>query len=493
MGVPSTLAKSRVSRLWIWLRARPALAALGALLVLYGAYLPSTQYEHFYYDSRFYWVYGQQFWKTGAFSFLSYINSMRGYLFSLLLSPFAVAAPHLGVAPIRLMQPLGMLTAAFFFGVLAPALWRAVGDPAAPVVPLSRRLVFGIIGFVLWRDYFNFPLTDFPAFFAICLAIWALIAKSDWRIAGLAGMALAAAANMRPVFQAALPFAGVLAFWGPQAQAFLRGRAQWLRAGAVAIGMAVVLLPQFYINANNFGRRTPWVLAYKQGDPTNLLLQQLQWGLQYQKYETNAGKDYALSQMYFRDDDGQALFDATHLSHFDSQAQYLAVVRAHPVRVAGVWLRHLFNGLDLQYPTPYILKVFVPTWPLAWFNYTVMLGGGMVLFGRWRQRGASWRVLLVLVALLAPCLSALPVAMECRYLLPLHLVLSGALAFGAHPLRAWQRATMFRRGAWALGYVAVITIAFSISANAQQHLQNQPRTILPFTWNCLLPESKGQP
>jgi len=472
------------ARLWAWARARPALLAALLLLGLYGWYLPSSWYYRFYYDSNHYWMYGQQFFKTGIFSLLSYTNSMRGFLFSLLLSPFSVACPHLGLQPIQLMRPLGMLTAAGFFGVMAPALWRAAQGPEAPAVSLGRRLLFGLVGFAVWRDYFNFPLTDFPALFALCLALWALLRTTRLPLAVLAGAALAASANMRPVFQAALPFAGALALLPPRVAGVSGSQLRWAgwpRLGAVLVGAALVLVPQFYINANNFGVRTPWVLAYKQGDPTNLFLQQLQWGLQYQKYETNVGDDYPVSQMFFLDHDGQALFDATRLPRFTERTQYLQLVGQYPVRVAGVWLRHLFNGLDVQYPGPYVVHVYERSWPMALLNYVVLLGGLVVLLRRLPRVRRHGRAVLVLAALLTPCLGALPVAMECRFLLPLAMVLSAAFAFGAHPWRFWRQAAGWLRAVSVLSFVLSVAAAFAFSASAQQTLEKGPRAL--FEWS----------
>ncbi len=468
--------RARAASARAWAQARPALTAVLVLLVVYGVYLPLSGYHRFYFDSTHYWVYGQQFFKTGSFSLLSYTNSLRGYVFSLLLAPFAVAQPHLGPTPSQFMKPLGALTAALFYGALGPALWRAAAGPAAPVVGLGRRLVFGAVGFVVWRDYFNFPLSDFPALFALGVALWALLAWPGWCGAVLAGLAVGVAVNMRPVFQAALPFVGLLALWPGRAGAGPRW-AGWARTAGFVVGLALVLAPQFYINAHNFGVRTPWVLAYRQGDIGGLLEKQLQWGLQYQKYESNVGPDYPISEMFFRDVRGRVLLAGTGLSHFDSPAQYLALALRQPVGVAGVWLRHLFNGLDVQYPTPYITRVYAPSGLLPWVNYTVLLAGALVLL-RWGRRGAvPWRAWLVLTALLMPCMGALPVAMECRFLLPLQVVLSAAAAFGAHPVRAWRGASRAGRAAGAVGYLAFLGLAFAASARAQGQLEQGARRL----------------
>ncbi|WP_210515968.1 hypothetical protein [Hymenobacter terricola] len=474
-------AGSRAAQAWAWAQARPALTAVALLLVVYAIYLPNSGFHALYYDAAQYWTLGRQYGKTGAFELFSFASSMRGYLLPLLLAPFAIAGPHLGLEPIVLMWPLGVITAAVLFGALGPALWRAAAGPAAPAVSLARRLVFGLLGFGLWRDYFNFPLSDFPGLFALAAALWALLSGRTVLGGLLAGIALGASANMRPVFVMVLPFAGLLALLPqhtpPGASAAPAGRKNWVWRGAIIAGLAAVLAPQFAINSHNFKRHTPWVLAKDSRYPDGLYLQQLEWGLQYQKYETSVADDFPRPQMFFSDPRGVALFATLRRPKLESQAQYLQLAKQHPFVIMGSWLRHVFNGLDLQYPSPYVRRVYVASWPLAWLNYTLLLGGCVVLLSKRNRFGTRRRGGLVLAALLMPCLGAVPVAIECRFLLPLHLLLSAAVAFGAHPLRAWRAATTKRRAAWALGYAAVMVVAFSTSADCQIQLEKGPRNL----------------
>jgi hypothetical protein len=475
MGITRFSTHPAVLRAKALALAKPGLVAVVLLLGLYGSYLPFSSYDALYYDANNYWELGRQYGKTGAFQFLSFSDSMRGYFFPLLLAPLAILGPHIDCSPIALMRPLGAMMAAALFGALGPALWQAVGAPAAPGVPLFRRLVFGLLGFALWRDYFNFSLTDFPALFALATALWALLSKRSVGTALLSGVALGAAVNMRPVLLAALPFVGLLALLPGPGQ-IRRGDA-WAQRGAVVLSLAIVLAPQLYLNKHHFGVSTPWVLARHSNEGTDLYLKQLSWGLQYQKYETNIGNDYPAAEMFFLDQSGAALLNAREGGQLGSKSQYLALALQHPLPMLGVWQRHLFNGLDLQYPSPYIQKVYVRTWPLAWLNYTVLFGGLVVILSKLRRRRAGLRVWLVLAALLMPCLAAVPVAVECRFFLPLHLVLSSAIAFGAHPVRAWRAATGWRRLGWVVTYAAVVTTCFMASAHAQSSLEKGPRTL----------------
>ena len=458
---------------------QPALISMGVIWLVYVWYLPTTTYEGLYHDAHNYWDFAEDYFKTGRFTFPSYFNLKRGYFFPLLLSPFTqlVASQHL--LPLAITRCMGAVLAAVVFGWAGPALWQAVkGDRPASV---ARRLLFAAVGFVLWRDHFNFSMTDFPALLALATSLVCLLRGRGLWSGVLAGMALAAAANMRPVYQVSMPFVGLLALLPPEGRTRWWG---WARSAALGLGVAILLMPQAYINYSHFGIPTPFVMTTVPGQPT-LYVQQLQWGLTNQKYETNIGKDYPYTGMTVVDKRGKTMWESTGLSEFTAASQYLKLCLGRPWRILGVWERHLFNGLDVQYPTPYVQAVFVSTWPLAWLNYSLIFGGLVVLLAwSWQRPAQGWlRPLLVLLTLLVPCLLTLPTAMEPRFLLPLHLLLSAAVAFGAAPIRWWRAATIWARGLMVVSYVSAIMLGFLASDSAQKHLYEVPRHIiddLPF-------------
>lgn len=463
----------KLERLQSWSQQHAALVVSGVVLLGYLIYLPLTDYTKLYFDAGGYWQGAKSYYGTGRFAFFSFFQQ-RGYLFSLLLAPFTKLEQTYGWVPLRITRLLGASVAAAVFGWAGPALWQAVRGGAP--IPLGRRLLFAVLGFLLWRDYFNFSLTDFPALLALSIALVSLLRGRGLASALLAGAAVAAAANMRPVYQAALPAVGLLTLLPPLGRAWWWGGA---RTATLLLGAALVLWPQLKSNDDHLGIRSPWVITSLPSQP-NLYLKQLEWGLQMQKYETSVASDYPMAQMRFEDKRGQALFQATGLAEFTEPHQYLELCLGRPWRAGGVWLRHLFNGLDVQYASPYIQEVFTPTWALAWLNYSLIWGGLFVLLvRRWQRPTSGWvRPVLVLMALLVPCAATLPTAIECRFLLPLHLLLMAAVAFGAAPLRWWQQATRRGRTALVVSYVAVVVAGFSASASSQSHLAIIPRDLL---------------
>ena len=440
-----------------------------AVLLLYGIYLPLSGYsqEHLRFDAAEYWELSLKFTQHGHFSLLAYDNSLRGYLGPLLLLPARLLCHYTGWPILTATKILGAGWAALLFGVAIPELWKqATGRSVAG----GRWLVLLGLSFAFWRGYFNFPLTDMPALALLLLGL-ALASRHGWVAAGGAGLLLAAAVNMRPVYLVSVPaFVWLLS----------RGSAtgKWPRVAALVAGAALVLAPQLLINRIHFKENTPLVLARLAGLHTgSLYLEKMNWGLEQQKYETTFGTDYPDKVMLFRDEAGSRLLREAGVPYFLTYGAYASVLLRHPLTASGIMARHLFNGLDIQYPTPYVQRVYQLTWGLAWLNYTVWFGVLLVL-ARVRLRHWSLRHWLVLAALLAPCLVVLPMGMECRYLLPLQLLLCVAFGFAWPGRWNWNMFLKLKTGqrmALLGGYGGFVALCFVISAAAQATLEHGPR------------------
>jgi len=436
------------------------------ILIVYLVYLPFSGYARMYYDAIDYWFISIYFHHKGSISLLNYHNSLRGYLLPLLLFPFRVIQFYTNVPPIVFGRVLGAVSAALGFGWLAPALWQVVQDKTQ-VLSRGRRLAFAGLGFAFWRDYFNFTLSDFPALWVLGLGLLLLHRpqKLGWLVA--AGACMAAAYNIRPSYSIAAPFFLAIQLLAPAAtsQRRLAGVA------ALMLGAALVMTPQWAINRHQFKQNTPIVLSYIKALKTNnLYREKMKWGLLHQKLETTLDRSYPDQMMVFRDLAGEKLVRDEHITWFNSYAEYFRLVLRHPFTFTGLYARRLFNGLDIQYPTPYIRQIYVSTLWLAWLNYSVWFGAGLVLlqakFRAWTVR--RW---LVLAVVLVPCLPMLPMSMECRFLLPLHLLLCAVLCFGWPP--TWRPATVSRHQLLAVGaaYVIFVALCFYASAAAQASLE----------------------
>ena len=422
MAFASSSAASRSSLQW---RHEAGLAA--AIALVYAVYLFSTEYHNLYYDAEDYWQLGHRFVRNGRFELLGYDDAMRGYAYPLVNFGCLAVRKALNWPAVTVVKLLNAALAGVLFGIVGPRLWQAsTGAPQLPL--LARRLAWAALGFVFWRDYFNFSLSDFPAVLALGAGLW-LVQRPRPGAALLAGAALALAINIRPIYLASVLPALSLLWVGRPA------RAAWgARLAALVLGAGLVLAPQWLINQRHFGASTPLVLARSQAlGIHSLYLQKLKWGLLHEKYESSVGRELPTGQLLFLDAEGAAVLRAEGLTEIDSPSQYLRLLARHPLTLAGIYARHLFAGLDSSHPTPY-LKRWAPSRPLQLLNYTLWFWAALVAL----RRRPTVREALVLAALLLPCLAVLPMSMEVRFLLPLHLLLLALVAFGQWPAWAWQ-------------------------------------------------------
>ena len=427
-------------------------------MLVYALYLFSTEYINLYYDAEDYWQLGHRFVRSGRFELLGYDDAMRGYAYPLVNFGCLAVRKALNWDAVTVVKLLNSVLAGLLFGVVGPRLWQAsTGAPQLPA--LARRLAWAALGFVFWRDYFNFSLSDFPSLLALGAGL-GLVQRPRLGAALLAGAALALAVNIRPIYLASvLPALGLLWVGRPQLRAVGASGAARLgaRMAALALGAALVLAPQCLINRRHFNVATPLVLAQsKTLGIHDLYLQKLKWGLLHEKYESSVGRELPTGQLLFLDAEGAAVLRAEGLTEIDSPGQYIGLVARHPLALAGIYARHLFAGLDISHPTPY-LKRWAPSPLLQFASYSLWFWAGLVAL---RRRPTS-RETLVLAALLLPCLAVIPMSMEVRFLLPLHLLLLALVAFGAGP--EWP----VRRGRrWALlaAYAVFMVGCFALSA-----------------------------
>ena len=444
-------------------------ALVVGIAVGYTLYLFASQYQNLYYDAELYWKLGHRFYQDGHFSLLAYDDSLRGYAYPLLNFVSLAVRKALHLPAVVVVKVLNAAMAGLLFGLVGPRVWQAATGAGQPPA-IARRLVWAGLVFIFWRDYFNFSLSDFPALLALAVALWQVQRR---RVSGvaLAGMALALALNIRPIYLVAVPPVLALALLG-------HTRSEWLRRLAVlALGAGLVLTPQWLINRRHFGANTPLVLSRsKELLIHNLYLKQLKWGLLYRKYETSVGRELPTGQILFLDEQGRAVLQAEQVDQFESASQYLRTVAHYPGVLARTYAWHLFSGLDISHPTPYLRRWAPAPW-LAALNYSLWFWAALVVIGGgWPTR----RQALMLAALLLSCLAVLPLAMEVRFLLPLHLLLLALVAFGAVP--GWAMASRARLIIVGVSYVVFLPTCFHLSARVL-------RTIEPRFEAYLLPAS----
>jgi hypothetical protein len=399
---------------------RAAIGAFGVAFVVMLAIALAQDAKPFYYDSGVYWILGTTFVEDGAFSLLNFDNPTRGYLIPLITHSLAELTAVLGWDASSLVKLFNALVFALIATVLAPKLAKLTWPEK--VWGFWRRLGVAALLLLFWSPYLNFPLSDFPALTAALLALVAASrpAAPGWML--VAGVATAAAINMRPAYIVAIPVVlGLIAFGLWQQRDVGAPRASvWRRTLCVLLlllGFVAISLPQALATHRHHEK---W--SFVPGAARGLSSLQFTEGMRLQRYETFVGTGQPGPSMRYQDVTGVRILEQRGDSTIDDYGEYLGVVAGHPLEMAGIFVRHAINGLDQRYRTPYVessdtsyqpwlrlfgfLLVFLAVARLAWPATRRSLGPA-----RWRYLGA-----LLLCA--APSIVS---AVETRFMLPAYL------------------------------------------------------------------------
>jgi hypothetical protein len=477
--------KSRASRAQGTVRgaARQLEVEVACFALVTGVYLLHlfvSGYDRFYYDAQFYWNLGQSFEHNGHFSLVSYGGAaFHGYSIPLLAYVLQSMASVLDIGSVTIVKLFGALTAATLGVVVAPRLAKALFPGAS--IGWRRVLVLNALFFIFWRDYFGFLLSDFPALLAASVAIMGLLRATT---AGyvVAGLGLGLAANMRPAYLPALIVGLGVAALLPLRDFDLRARG--VAAGLVVAGAFIAFLPQVLINHH---QRASWSPFVPEGRV--IAMQQLSDGMRAQKYETFVGPAtrYPQPEVFFFDPSTTHVLEAEHLptntivlGQFDaisSYRQYLGIVLRHPAELAASFVRHVFNGLDVRYPTPYVRDLRDKSILLSLLLYTVMfiaLARLLVADARRALGRIRWSGVVVL---LSACLTAAPSEAESRFFLPLQLFVYMLVCFGPATRSSLLAVSTSRRVGLALSYAAFVLVCLTLSSDTFSQIQH-PELVL---------------
>ncbi len=463
------------SRISIHRRAQEALL-FAAVAGVYLLHLFLAGYDRFYYDASLYWQLGDSFEQNGHFSLVAYSGAgYHGYSLPLALHGLKAVGSWFDAGSVTTVKVAGALLAATLGVLVAPRIARRLFPGAA--TGWGRILLFNALLFVFWRDYFDFPLSDFPS---LVLAGAGLLALLRGGALGylVAGLTFALASNMRPAYQPALIVCFAVALALP-----LRRGWEWQRRGAqlalVAAGAFAALFPQMLINHHHRGSWTPTV-----PDAKGIALQQLSDGLIAQKYETYVGPltKYPQPEVFFFDPATQHVVREEHLSTstielgqyvvVSSYTQYLGIAVRHPFELAAAYLRRVFNGLDVRYPTPYVRDLQDTSLALSLLEYSLLFAAAALLVVPGLRRGLGRVHWLGLAVLVSPILTVIPSEAESRYFLPLQLLVYMLVSFGLTRPTLRAAAPVGVRVALGVTYAAFVLVCLTLSNATWSHLQH---------------------
>jgi|HubBroStandDraft_2_1064218.scaffolds.fasta_scaffold56089_2 hypothetical protein len=444
-------------------------AAVAAVALAQGA-------KPFYFDSGQYWSLGETFVREGRFSLLNYTSPIRGYALPLLYHGLQLLGSELAWSSSVMAKLLNAVLFVLIGAVLAPRLAQ-IAWPSQHWGVTRRVALVGLL-LVYWSGFLNFPLSDFPALAVVLLALVA-VARSyapGWML--LAGVAGGLAVDVRAADVLVIPTLLVLTIWGWWEQRGAPEHASGARHVLCALllvgGFLAASAPQSLTAHRYFGT---W--SFIPGATVSLASQYLTPGLAYQRSSGYVGEDEPGTQMYYGDRAGQRLLREQPGDQIKSTGQYLGLILSHPITMSALLARHVINGLDQRYSTPYIEHL--KSWSQLWMRLAgfllVFLALVRVLWPAARRSlgPARWRYP---VALLLSCATAIPDAMETRYELPIYLlsymlVLSPGWPSPIGPAAAGVRRLLTPAGIL-VAYLAFMAVVWHVLSTASSQLHFYP-------------------
>ncbi len=452
---------------------RPALFAFGLALAasLLVALVDGT--KPFYYDAGAYWGLSDSFVKDGTFSLTNFESPLRGYAYPLLNHVLQGTLGAAGMSDALIVK----LFMAGIFATLAAVLLPRFAMALLPDVRIGFGARCALVAMLLlfWRGYISFPLSDFPALAAALLALYAVSrgASPPWAL--VAGLAAAVAVNVRPAYVLLVPavLALFLAQWWSDSRV---GPVPHRRHAAALVlllaGLVAVSLPQSLATERHHGIRSPIP-----GAAADLSSFQLTVGLRLQRYETYVGTALPRPQLEYLDESTRSILASLPNGEVGGYGAYLQLAVDHPVVLAGVGFRHVVNGLDQRYPTPYAEELDTGQQkPLRLVGFTLIFLALLRVVWPAARRSlgrARWRYA---VALLAACATSVPAAMETRFMLPAYALAYLLVAAPGWPALwrreggRWSRRHVLQIAAIGAAYAVFMVVTSSVVSGATRQL-----------------------
>lgn len=475
-----TRLKDLPLRRFTHLTERPRLFWFSINLVVFGLYAalsnPATITGD---DASNYWQISKQFTRSGHFSLLTFHQPLRGYSFPLMLNVIRHVGSWTHIGGLPLFRLLAAVEWALLLAVIMPTIFQHILNVRLSLVSIG---LFSAISFVFWRGQMLYTLTDFISIFFMASGVLMLdhaasaVSPRRTRIwqAFAAGFALALAANIRPVYQVTLVLGAGFLLW-QLARSVRRSPRSLEFIAMFLIGAIVVLTPQSIINKQDLGQISPFANnGHRAGHPS-LYTEQLGWGVYMQRYDTIIDPNQLARPAVYLDERGLILsHQKPNLSDPPpplTLSQYVHLVVRHPRFFVGAYARHFFNGLDTAFSTPYPTHIYPRSAALGFLTFLIMALAFLrvcVALRQSRGRVDARRGYLLAIFVL-PALISIPLAVETRFLIPISMLMMGAVLF--RPATTTGATRMFPRARYTVPITALaLFLSFTLATATFQNV-----------------------
>lgn len=420
--------------------------------------------SEFPYDSGYYLSLAASYGLFENFDILHFSSSLRGYLYPLLLYP-VILISNIGIGTIAIdLLVINSFVYSLLSSLIIPYFFEKV---FAVKFRVYARYVFSIIFLFFFRGLIIYPLSDLPAIFFIFVA--AILTQKIYSeikmplslykclIGLLCGVCLASAYYIRPIYLISIIAWIILSIIVIMIN---RKPKMLILVAFMLIGLALIASPQIYINTNNYDTVSPLILTEKSYDGDSLYLEQLGWGIYISKYETNMDlSHYPSASLKYIDQTGLNIYNNNQI---DSYIDYILLFLSHPLDMCCIYLLHLFNGLDITYPSIYIYDLYDPLRTFTQlFNYTLLFIGIVGCVNLIKRTRYHDSLVVIGGMLLLPILLVIPTAVETRFFAILSIIFYGLATITITNIDLKDAINKSRK--YILYYVGFIIICFILN------------------------------
>lgn len=272
-------------------------------------------------------------------SFVEY-RGFPVFLISALIQKFASVAHLTDIFAFRLF---GSLLFAGLAAISLPNLIARIGG-REPATVLGKFLSVLLV-FYFFRGQFLYPSNDAITVFFLALSLNAAFRNDSpsWVGAAISGAWLALAILCRGNYIVAIPFLLLAMFRSNGGLAF-GGVASWVRVAALVVPLFI-----FHAADDMYDRYRTETAGVAKSSNEGVLSGQLTNGLKIQKIEWNIGNQYP-GMLIYEEPIGKRILEENGITtNFMELPDYFSLAARHPLDFIGIYLRHAFGGVDVNY------------------------------------------------------------------------------------------------------------------------------------------------
>ncbi len=374
------------------------------------------------------------------FSLANYNEALRGYLLPLChWALYKLEALGIGNITLNLYLFHSVLFSASLMIIIPNLMEKLFKFKLTTFV----RCAFFVVCIIMFKGHLIYPITDLPAFSCMCAALYLMMLIRDGDITKLPvkitasfgiGLLLGAAYYMRPIYLISIILFFIYAviklvhYIYIYIYIYAKNTDRRIKVFDIpifmivipALGLLTIAAPQIYINYDNYNVIDPRVMTEKVYEGS-LYLQQLIWGLGTQRYETNLDMEsFASARVVFYDGIGSAILANSEIhSYWD----YIVFVFTHFFDVLFIYLRHIFNGMDIAYPNGYIKNMYNSRIVVQFVNYTLLFLGIAGLKRNIKKSTWTYDFIGSLLIYIMPVILCIPASIETRFFMGAQVVM----------------------------------------------------------------------